>query len=176
MHDKPKSASRQVAQTVNIIRPPPPPDTPPPPPPPPENKIEQPVEQEQQTPDQAPQEALGIDADASAGGDSFGLAARPGGRDLVGTGTAPFKWYTNLMATRLQECLSEDERLRKGSYRANLRVRVGDDGHLEIMELLGSSGSPDKDAAIRAMKRCSTGESRPLEMPRLATIQIVSRG
>jgi len=175
IHNKPKSDSRQVAQVVKIIRPPP--DTPPPPPPPPPEKLEQPIEQPQeQQPDQAPQEALGIDADASAGGDSFGLAARPGGRDLVGTGTAPFKWYTNLMASRLQECLSEDDRLRKGSYRANLRVRVGDDGHLEIVELLGSSGSPDKDAAIRAMKRCSTGESRPLEMPRLATIQIVSRG
>ncbi|MES1196770.1 MAG: TonB C-terminal domain-containing protein [Steroidobacter sp.] len=175
-HNKPKSDSRQVAQVVKIIRPPQQ-DTPPPPPPPPPEKIEQPVEQEPQpTPDQAPQEALGIDADASAGGDSFGLAARPGGCDLVGTGTAPFKWYTNLMANRLQECFSGDERLRKGNYRANLRVRIADDGRLEILELLGTSGNAEKDAAIRNMKNCNTGESRPLEMPRLATIQIVSRG
>ena len=80
------------------------------------------------------------------------------------------------MASRLQECFTGDERLRRGSYRANLRVRVADDGQLEIVELLGSSGSAEKDAAIRSMKRCSIGESRPLEMPNLATIQIVSRG
>jgi periplasmic protein TonB len=176
MHNKHKSDSRQVAQVIKIIRPPQ--DTPPPPPPPPPpEKLEQPIEQEPQpAPDQAPQEALGVDADASAGGDSFGLQARPGGRDLVGTGSAPFKWYTNLMATKLQECFSDDERLRKGSYRANLRVRIADDGQLEILELLGSSGSTEKDAAIRNMKHCNAGESRPLEMPRLATIQIVSRG
>ena len=175
MHNKKKTDSRQVAQVVKIIRPPP--DTPPPPPPPPPEKAETPIEQPQdQQPDQAPQEALGIDADASAGGDSFGLAARPGGRDLVGTGTAPFKWYTNLIGSRLQECFSDDERLRKGSYRATLRVHVADDGKLEIVELLGSSGSAEKDAAIRNLKHCNTGESRPLEMPKLATIQIVSRG
>jgi protein TonB len=171
-----KSSGRQQAQNITIIRPPPPQETPPPPPPP-EEKIQQPIEQPQeQTPEQAPQEALGVDADAAAGGDSFGLQARPGGRDLVGTGTAPFKWYTSLMGSRLQECLSEDERLRKGNYRATLRVRVSDDGKLEVVELLGTSGNAERDAAIRNVKHCSTGESRPLEMPKLATIQIVSRG
>lgn len=176
MHNKHPTSTRQVAQTITLIRPPPPQETPPPPPPPPE-KIETPVEQQpEQQPDQAPQQPLGIDADASAGGDSFGLQARPGGRDLIGDGTAPFKWYTSLMATRLQECFSEDELLRKGSYRANVRVHVETDGHLEIVQLLGSSGSPERDAAIRNLKNCSTGESRPLEMPQLATILIVSRG
>src|SRR3954464_9652242 len=108
IHNKHKTDNRQVAQVVKIIRPPP--DTaPPPPPPPPPEKVETPIEQPQeQQPDQAPQQALGIDADATAGGDSFGLAARPGGKDLIGSGTAPFKWYTNLMATRLQECFSDD--------------------------------------------------------------------
>lgn len=177
INTKPKSSGRQQAQNITLIRPPPPQETPPPPPPPPEEKIQEPIEQPQeQQPEQAPQEALGVDADASAGGDSFGLQARPGGRDIIGNGTAPFKWYTSLMGSRLQECFSEDERLRKGSYRATLRVKVADDGKLEIVELLGTSGSADRDAAIRNVKHCSTGESRPLEMPKLATIQIVSRG
>ena len=175
IHNKHKTDTRQVAQVVKIIRPPP--DTAPPPPPPPPEKVETPIEQPQeQQPEQAPQQALGIDADAAAGSDGFGLAARPGGKDLIGNGTAPFKWYTNLMATRLQECFSDDERLRKGSYRANLRVKVADDGRLEIVELLGSSGSAEKDAAIRSLKHCNIGETRPFEMPKLATIQIISRG
>ena len=82
---------RQVAQQVQLIRPPPPPpEQPPPPPPPPEEKIEEPLPQE--TPedappdDAAPQEQLGLDTEGVAGSDGFGLAARKGGRDLVGTG------------------------------------------------------------------------------------------
>lgn len=178
LNSKPKGPTRAVEQKITMIRPTPPPEAPPPPP---EEKIEQPIEQPEpeQAPEQAdaaPAEQLGLDADGAAGADGFGLAARKGGRDLVGTGTAPFKWYTNLIASKLQECLSDDERVRKGSYRANIRVRVAADGGLEVVDLLGTSGSAEKDAAIRGLKRCSTGESRPLEMPQLATIQIVSRG
>ncbi len=180
LNSKPTGPQRAVEQKITMIRPTPPPEAPPPPPPP-EEKIEQPLNQPEpeQAPDQAdaaPAEQLGLDAEGAAGADGFGLAARKGGRDLVGTGTAPFKWYTNLIASRLQECLSEDERIRKGSYKANIKVRVATDGRLEIVDLLGSSGSAEKDAAIRALKKCSTGESRPLEMPQLATVQIVSRG
>lgn len=180
LNSKPTGPTRAVEQKITMIRPTPPPETPPPPPPPPE-KIEQPLQQPepQQAPDQAdaaPAEQLGLDADATAGGDGFGLAARKGGRDLVGTGTAPFKWYTNLVASRLQECLSADERIRKGSYKANIKVRISTEGRIEVMDLLGTSGSPEKDAAIRSMKSCTAGEGRPLEMPQLATLQIVSRG
>jgi protein TonB len=179
LNNKPSGPTRAVEQKITMIRPTPPPEAPPPPPP--EEKIEQPIEQPEpeQAPEQAdaaPTEQLGLDADGAAGADGFGLAARKGGRDLVGTGTAPFKWYTNLIASKLQECLSDDERVRKGSYRANIRVRVAADGALEVVDLLGTSGSAEKDIAIRNLKRCSTGESRPLEMPQLATIQIVSRG
>jgi protein TonB len=180
LNHKPTGPTRAVEQKITMIGPTPPPEAPPPPPPP-EEKIEQPVEQAEpeQAPDQAdaaPAEQLGLDADGAAGADGFGLAARKGGRDLVGNGTAPFRWYTNLIQSRLQECFSDDERIRKGSYKANIKVRVAEDGRLDIVDLLGSTGSADKDAAIRSLKKCSTGESRPLEMPQLATIQIISRG
>jgi periplasmic protein TonB len=180
LNSKPSGPSRAVEQKITMIRPTPPPETPPPPPPP-EEKIEQPIEQAEpeQAPDHAdaaPAEQLGLDADGAAGADGFGLAARKGGRDLVGTGTAPFKWYTNLIASKLQDCLSEDERIRKGSYKVNTQFRISSDGRFEVVDLLGSTGSPEKDAAIRSIKKCSTGESRPLEMPQLVTIQIVSRG
>lgn len=180
LNSKDDGPKRMVEQKITMIRPTPPPETPPPPPPP-EEKVEEPIEQPEpeQAPEQAdaaPAETLGLDADGAAGSDGFGLAARKGGRDLVGSGTAPFKWYTNLIASRLQECLSDDERIRKGSYRANVRVRIAADGRIEIVELLGTSGSTDKDAAIRSLSNCSAGESRPLEMPQLATLQIVSRG
>ena len=180
LNSKPSGPTRAVEQKITMIRPTPPPETPPPPPPPPE-KIEEPMQQPdpQQAPDQAeasPAEQLGLDADAAAGGDGFGLAARKGGRDLVGTGTAPFKWYTNLIVNRLQDCLSSDSRIRKGSYKANVKVRISAEGRIEIVELFGTTGNTEKDTAIRGLKACSVGEGRPLEMPQLATLQIVSRG
>lgn len=180
LNSKPSGPTRAVEQKITMIRPPPPPETPPPPPPPPE-KIEEPLQQTepQQAPDQAdasPAEQLGVDADASAGGDGFGLAARKGGRDLVGTGTAPFKWYTNLLVGRLQDCLSSDSRIRKGSYKANVKVRISAEGRVEVVELMGTTGSVEKDSAIKNIRSCSVGEGRPLEMPQLATLQIVSRG
>ena len=178
MRNKPKSDSRQVAQIVNIIRPPPPPDTPPPPPPPPEEKIEQPVEQPQQTPEQAPQQALGIDADASAGGDSFGLQARPGGRDLVGTGTAPFAWYTSKIQDLIQQRLSDDDRVRKGSYQISVKVWLTRDGYIERAKVVGTSGNSDRDNAIEAAlsQRIDVGASPPVEMPQPITLRIVLRG
>lgn len=177
MADKPDGPQRPVAQIVKIVRPPPPPEEPPPPPPP-EEKIEEPIEQEE--PEQAPEEAspaeqLGLDAEGAAGADGFGLAARKGGRDLVGTGTAPFRWYTDLVARSLEGCFSEDEAVRRGNYKVDVKVKVETDGSMRVLDLIGSSGSIEIDAAIRARKGCSIGQSRPIEVPALATVRVTSR-
>ncbi len=126
MQKTPDGPKRQVAQVVQLVRPPPPPPEPPPPPPPPEEKIEEPLEQE--TPEEAPPdesqapEQLGLDAEGVAGGDSFGLAASKGGRDLVGTGGAAFAWYTSSLKDRILNFLSDDERIRKGKYQVTVSV------------------------------------------------------
>ncbi|WP_129779344.1 TonB C-terminal domain-containing protein [Peristeroidobacter soli] len=176
MAQKPEGPQRQVAQVVKIVRPPE--DQPPPPPPPPEEKIEEPLEQ--QEPDQAPEEAapaesLGVDAEGSAGGDGFGLAARKGGRDLVGTGTAPFRWYTDLVAKSLEGCFSEDEAVRRGSYKVDVKVQVDKDGTMHVLDLVGSSGNTAIDTAIRNRKGCNIGQGRPVEVPALATVRVTSR-
>lgn len=177
MAEKPDGPQRQVAQVVKIVRPPPD-QPPPPPPPPPEEKIEEPLEQEE--PEQAAEEAspaenLGLDADGAAGSDGFGLAARKGGRDLVGTGTAPFRWYTDLVARSLQDCFSEDEKVRRGNYKVDVKVQVEKDGSLRVLDLLGSTGNTDIDSAIRARRGCNIGQSRPIEVPALATVRLTSR-
>lgn len=177
MAEKPEGPQRQVAQVVKIVRPPPD-QPPPPPPPPPEEKIEEPLEQEEpeQAPDEAsPAEQLGLDAEGAAGADGFGLAARKGGRDLVGTGTAPFRWYTDLVARSLEGCFSEDEKVRRGNYKVDVKVRVESDGSMRVLDILGSTGSTEIDAAIRERKGCNIGQSRPLEVPSLATVRLTSR-
>jgi len=170
---------RQVPQVVQLIRPPPL-ETPPPPPPPPE-KVEEPLPQDTPEPepaaDNAP-EQLGLDADASAGGDAFGLVARKGGSDLVGTGTAVFGHYTSLLKDAILDTLSEDEKVRHGSYTVVVRVWVASDGHVQRVALAQSSGKHELDSQIeQALTRLArVKESPPLEMPQPVTLKIISRG
>lgn len=180
MQKTPNEPKREVAQVVKLIRPPPPPPEPPPPPPP-EEKIEEPLPQE--TPEEAPPEEsqapeqLGLDAEGVAGGDSFGLAARKGGRDLVGTGGAAFAWYTSSLKDRILEFLSDDERIRKGKYQVTVSVWVRRDGSIEQIKLRSTSGDQGLDRAIedtlRQMQRAQ--EAPPIEMPQPVTLRIVSK-
>jgi protein TonB len=176
-HPSAKS-QRQVAQQIHIIRPPPPPPDEPPPPPPPEKT--EPLEQKE--PEQAPEEAppseqLGVDADASAGGDSFGLAARKGGRDLVGTGTGAFVWYTSHLKDLVLNALTNDEHIRKGAYQVLVRMWIAPDGRVDRIRLASSSGNRDLDSAIEsALGRVARAEEAPpIEMPQPVTLRIVSR-
>jgi protein TonB len=171
---------RQVPQVVQIIRPPPE-EAPPPPPPPPPEKVEEPLPQDTPDPqpaaDNAP-EQLGLDADASAGGDAFGLVARKGGTDLVGTGTAIFGRYTTLLKDAILDKLSEDERLRSGSYSVTVRVWVASDGRIERVALMQASGKKDVDNEIQQQltRLARVSEAPPIEMPQPVTLRIVSRG
>jgi protein TonB len=178
---KPDQPKRQVAQKVELIRPPPPPPEPPPPPPPPEEKIEEPLPQEtpeEAPPDEAaPSEQLGLDAEGVAGADGFGLAARKGGRDLLGTGGAAFAWYTNSLKDRILEMLSEDERIRRGKYQISISVRARSDGSVEEIKLRSSTGDRALDEAIEENLRrlYRTPEAPPLELPQPVTLRIVSK-
>jgi periplasmic protein TonB len=181
MQDKPEQPKREVAQTVKLIRPPPPPPEPPPPPPPPEEKIEEPLPQdtpEDAPPDDAPAETLGLDAEGVAGGDGFGLAARPGGRALIGAGGSVFGWYTTMLKDSILDALSADERIRRGSYQVTVRVWVSNSGDVERIALSGSSGDRELDRAIEQAleKLARVREAPPLEMPQPVTLRIVSRG
>lgn len=181
MQKTPDEPKREVAQVVKLIRPPPPPPEPPPPPPPPEEKIEEPLPQE--TAEEAPPEEsqaaeqLGLDAEGVAGADGFGLAARKGGRDLLGTGGAAFAWYTSSLKDRMLEFLSDDERIRKGKYQVTVSVWVRNDGSIEQIKLRSTSGDRGLDQAIeetlRRMQRAQ--EAPPIEMPQPVTLRIVSK-
>jgi len=178
MEKKADGPKRQVAQVVKLIRPPPPPPEPPPPPP---EKVEEQIPKDTPEPtpqNDAPAQPLGVDADASAGGDGFGLAARKGGRDLLGSSAGAFAWYTSILKDTIQEKLSEDERVRRGSYAAVVRVWVANDGRVERVKLAQSTGDRTRDAAIEEnlAKLSRVREAPPLEMPQPITLKIVSRG
>ena len=181
MEDKPEKSKRAVAQVIKIVRPPPPPPEPPPPPPPPEEKIE---ELPQETPEEAPPEEaapaeqLGLDAEGVAGADGFGLAARKGGRDLVGTNAGAFAWYTTMLKDSIVGMLSEDDRIRRGTYQVTVRVWLSKTGDVERIKLASTSGNRELDAAIEQSlaKMGRVREAPPLEMPQPVTLKILSRG
>ena len=180
--EAPPQPKRETPQIVNIVRPPPPPpDEPPPPPPPPEDKVEELLPQDSPEPQPAeeapPLEQLGLDAEGVAGGDAFGLAARPGGTSITGTGGAAFAWYTGMLRDSIQSALSEDERVRRGNYRVTVRVWLDAQGGIERISLADSTGNPELDAALgRALERIGRlREPPPIEMPQPVTLRIVSR-
>lgn len=170
----------RMIQNITVIRPPPPPPEETPPPPPPE-KVEQQVQQQSEpepTPDNAPEQQpqLGLDADASAGDDGFGLAARKGGADLVGTNGAAFAWYTGKVKDELVDLLSSDPRLRGKKYVVILRVWIQSDGRVKESAMTTGSGSRDLDSAIAAdLSSGRFAEGPPLEMPQPITLKVVSR-
>lgn len=122
---------RKVIQQITVINVPPPPPPPPPeevPEPEPEEEIVE-EEIEEAPPEEAVEapaaEDLGIDADGTAGGDSFGLVARKGGSGLLGGGG-----YAAYMKTELQKALVADKKLRFMEYRAVVKVWFDDQGNV----------------------------------------------
>ncbi len=168
---------RQTLQIVKIVRPPP--DVPPPPPPPPPDKVEQPIPKDtpEEKPDDAPPEQpLGLDADASAGSDGFGLAARKGGEDLLGSGAGAFRRYTSLLKGAVLDALSDDERIRRGKYTAVLRVWLANDGSVQRFVFAQSSGSKELDGYIQQdLNRVRLTEAPPIEMPQPITFSVGPR-
>jgi protein TonB len=171
-----------VVQDIQIIRPPPPPpDLPPPPPPPPEEKVD--IHEPEQKPDPTPSnepppsEQLGLDAQGVAGGDAFGLAGRPGGRGILGTGGSAFAWYAGLLKDQVLSQLTDDGKLRSGAYSVVVKVWVRNDGSIERIQLAQSTGDKERDreieSALGRLNRIS--QAPPSDMPQPISLRIVSR-
>lgn len=181
MAGKTSKPDRQV-QIVQIIRPPPPPPPDQPPPPPPEKTVE-PLPKD--TPDEpppndepAPQQQLGLDAEGSAGGDAFGLAARRGGSDLLGgNGSSAFAWYTGRLKDAVVDRLSSDSKIGQKKFSVSVRVWIEPDGRIKEVKLITSTGSRELDerieSALSSLARLS--DAPPLEMPQPVSLKIVSR-
>ena len=181
MTAKTGKTTRQV-QIVQVIRPPPPPPEEPPPPPPPPQKApdplpkDQPDPQPEQQPDQAPQQPLGVDAEGSAGGDAFGLAARRGGSDLIGgTGTAPFAWYTNRMRDAIKDKLSGAPCTKSAKGSLSTRIVVGTDGGIKQIKLTSSTGNAKIDECVDKVLASITtiGDAPPSGMPEQVNLRVV---
>ncbi|MEJ0004910.1 MAG: TonB C-terminal domain-containing protein [Steroidobacteraceae bacterium] len=176
------SGPERKTQIVTLIQPPPPPPDQPPPPPPPEKQPEElpkdvpePKPEEQQ---QAPAPNLGIDAEGTAGGDSFGLAARSGGSDLIGgSGTAPFAWYTNRISDAIKDRLAAAPCTKTAKGSLTVHVLMEADGRVKQIKLATTTGDPKIDSCIDSALGAITriGDPVPPGMPEQINLRIVSR-
>jgi protein TonB len=172
------SKVERKVQVIQVIRPPPPPPEDRPPPPPPDKPEEVlPRDEPEPTPADAPAaEQLGLDAEGSAGGDAFGLAARKGGHDITGSGGAVFAWYTGRLKDQVLDRLAADARLRSKRYSVAVKVWIERDGRIRDVKLATTTGSRELDSAIEAAlaRLPKMSEPPPLEMPQPISLKIVS--
>ena len=149
-------------QNVALLKQPPPPPPKPPekPPEPPKVKEEVKIDQPKDVPKpDAPKAAdekpasdkpLGVDADASAGSDGFGLAASRGGRDLLTTGGGGGgAYYSGLLQRQFFEALQRNRKVLKDEFRVVVKVWLGDDGKVQKADIVTSSGNPQTDEQIQ---------------------------
>lgn len=191
--EKPKKRGVQEIALVKPPPPPPPPKTPPPPPPPKmeQEKIDVPKpEAEPDKPAEAPPPGpdLAVDAAGSGSGDGFGLVGKPGGTDLLMTGTDrgsggdKFAWYSALVKERLQDAIRDaaqrNKKLRSvAEYRRNVNVWVGPGGAITRVELDGPGESAEMDQALRDVLRdlAALREAAPADMPQPIRLRINTR-
>jgi len=154
--DPPKHKS--VVQIALVALPPPPPPKPQEEPPKPkeEVKIDEPKptpDEPKPTPQEPPPGPIGVDAQGTGPGDSFGLAGRPGGRDIIGSGGGGGGLNLTLFGTsaarHIAQELARDPRLKSANYKVEIRVWLSKDGHFEREEIVHGSGDSEIDRLIR---------------------------
>jgi protein TonB len=183
-----QSTKKRAVQEIALLKPPPPPPPPktPPPPPPPrldQQKID--VPKQDPTPDKPadappPGPDLAVDATGSGSGDGFGLVGKPGGTDLLATGTRGavgngFAWYGALVKERIQDAVSKDKKLRSASsYQRQVNVWISSTGAVTRVELIGPVENPALDEALRQALRnvAAVREGAPSDMPQPIRLRV----
>ena len=186
-----KSRKRTVIQQIAVLRPPPPP------PPKPEEKPPEPEIEKQEVklpePDTPPepQQAdapaspdLGVDAQGTGNGDSFGLVGKPGGKDITTIGAggggdrAQFSFFAGSMQRHFAEQFNKNEKLKNRDYKVVIKVWLGTDGRVQKFEIAGSSGNEGTDSAIKSALSQMTpmAEPPPENMPQPVRLRMTSRG
>ena len=167
---------KKIVQQVTLIAPPPPP---PPPPPEEEPEVEEEVEEEvvedepEPTPDEPSEEVasedLGVDADATAGGDAYGLVAKKGGRGFLGGG------YAGYVNQEIEALLREDEILKYLDYRAEIKFLIAESGEFKFKVVMkeGSEKTLERIRQILRKKR-QLSRKRPVEAQKIVMLEVNS--
>lgn len=180
------STRRPVAEIPMVMLPPPPPP-PPEPEPEPEVKPEEQVMPEPEPLDEVPKpteeaptpdtaDPVTMDADAQAGGDSFGIqSGSGGGRSGAGGGGAGNATYGRYLGYVLQQAVARDDKVRRLAFQLTVNVWLDAAGELTRVELLRGSGNAEADErvlqAIRAVGRIDERPPASLDFPARVLVQ-----
>jgi periplasmic protein TonB len=126
---------------------------------------------------------LGLDEAGGSGSDAFGLAGRPGGRELLLTGegggggaNGRYLHFAGQLQSFIQTQLNERASLRKACYQAAVEIRVGPTGSIEEVKIRESSGDRTLDNEIRtALLQLSPADVPPADMPWPVGLRLVSQ-
>jgi len=184
---KAEPSKHKTVTQISLVAPPPPPPKPEEPPPEPP-KMKEEVNLDQAKPVDAPKASaeqpaagpLGIDAQGSGPGDSFGLVGRPGGRDItvgeIGGNRLGFTAFGSSTARHIAQELARDPKLKATAYQIEVRVWLSKDGHFEREEIVRGTGDRELDALIRAGLSQLTSVQQPIpqNLPQPLRIRVTS--
>jgi len=188
-----KAPAKEEIVTITLPPPPPPPVVLPPPPkvepPPPEEEemvAQDPDDISEEPPEDAPPEAPPSE-DLSTGiagnGPDMGLSSgKGGGGNSIGGGQrrgSGSKWgyYASRVQTTIADALRRNPATRNASLSIQVRVWADANGRITRAQLVGSSGNPAVDAAIK--NQILTGlqlpQAPPADMPMPINLRITAR-
>lgn len=180
-------------QTVKLL-----PDTPPPPPPPPKEKPPEPRKEDKPQP-QAPQakaepQQAALRSDEAAGtGPGSGLVAgnvtqdytdqKIGDKPQIGgsgadmTARLAANSFASATTRSLNEFLARERELKRGDFRAQVHLWLAPSGALERAELVGSTGDPATDKALRdaLLRFPGAGAPPPQALQQPLRLQVTNR-
>jgi periplasmic protein TonB len=183
-----KSRKRNIVQQIAILRPPPPPKPEEKPPEPEVEKEEVKLPEPDLPPEPQQAEApsvgqeLGVDAQGTGNGDSFGLIGKPGGKEITtiggDTGSGDrHRWYAGLIQAEIQKLLSRNAKLKGAEFKAVVRIWFDPDGTMQRSELAGSSGNAEADQQIKLALADlpKLRDPLPADMPQPIRLRVTSR-
>jgi protein TonB len=129
-------------------------------------------------------DSLGLDAEAVAGGDSFGLVAKRGARELLATidddarRGQEFAFFASTLRQHIQDELEQVTDLRTSNYTAEIAIWIGDGGSIPRAEVRRSSGDANLDRRLREalVSLRAMAIEPPRQMPQPVRLRISSRG
>jgi protein TonB len=176
----------KIVQQITLVAPPPPPKPEERPPDPPKVKDEVKLDEPKPTDEPKPAAAeppagpLGVDAQGTGAGDGFGLAGRPGGRDITmgggGGGGLGLTLFGSSTARHIAQELARDPRLKSATYQIEMRVWLSRDGRFEREEIVHGTGSHELDELIRAglSQLSALQQPVPQNLPQPLRIRVTS--
>lgn len=191
IRDKILTAQRHLAelpQRVILLDQPEPEEEPPPPEeieaPEPDTVVQEAAPDTSEEPAPALDDSLGLDAEAVAGGDNFGLVAKRGARELIeivdegGRQGQELAFFASTLRQHIQDQLEQFSELRSSNYTVEVSIWITDRGVIPRAEVRRSSGNADVDRRLREalVSLRALSIEPPRDLPQPVRLRISSRG